>query len=189
MTQNIYDDPGFFAGYSRLPRSVQGLDGAGEWPAMRALLPDLGGLRVVGLAAQSFDLAYSSLALHYVEDLAGLFATVHRALVPGGRLVFSVEHPILTAPTHPQWSLDPAGRRTWPIDRYLVEGPRTTDWIAAGVIKQHRTVATTLNHLLRPGFTLSHVEEWGPTDVQIAAQPDWAEARDRPMFLLVAARR
>ncbi|MGH7038053.1 MAG: class I SAM-dependent methyltransferase, partial [Stellaceae bacterium] len=41
MTQNIYDDEGFFAGYSRLPRSVHGLDGAPEWPTLRALIPDL----------------------------------------------------------------------------------------------------------------------------------------------------
>jgi 2-polyprenyl-3-methyl-5-hydroxy-6-metoxy-1,4-benzoquinol methylase len=49
MTQNIYDQEGFFAGYSQLPRSVHGLDGAPEWPTLRALLPDLNGLRVADL--------------------------------------------------------------------------------------------------------------------------------------------
>src|SRR5205085_9964966 len=49
MTQNIYDDAGFFAGYSALPRSIHGLDGAPEWPTLRALLPDLNGLRVLDL--------------------------------------------------------------------------------------------------------------------------------------------
>ena len=34
MTQNIYDDPRFFDGYSRLPRSVGGLASAPEWPAL-----------------------------------------------------------------------------------------------------------------------------------------------------------
>ena len=46
MTQNIYDNPEFFEGYSRLGRSVQGLEGAAEWPALRALLPSMHGLRV-----------------------------------------------------------------------------------------------------------------------------------------------
>ena len=46
MTQNIYDDPKFYEGYGRLPRSVEGLAGAPEWPALRALLPNLHGLRV-----------------------------------------------------------------------------------------------------------------------------------------------
>jgi SAM-dependent methyltransferase len=242
MTQNIYDSPEFFHGYSRLRRSVDGLAGAAEWPAMRALLPDLNNLRVVDLGcgfgwfsrwareqraaqvlaldvsrnmldqaraattdaaityaqvdleqldlpAASFDLAYSSLALHYIADLAGLLTTVHRALVPNGHLVFSVEHPIYMAPTHPGWSADAHGRRTWPVDSYLIEGPRTTDWLAKGVIKQHRTIGTTLNRLIQSGFTIAHVEEWGPTDEQLRTTPDLAEERDRPMFLLIAAHR
>jgi SAM-dependent methyltransferase len=242
MTQNIYDNDEFFAGYSQLGRSIDGLDGAPEWPALRALLPALSGLRVLdlgcgfgwfcrwarqqgaaevlgidvsekmlaraaattaeagityrradmerfALSVGSFELAYSSLALHYIENLEGLLAEVQRALVPGGRLVFSVEHPIFTAPAAPKWAVDDAGRKTWPVDRYLDEGPRSTDWLAEGVIKQHRTVATYVNMLLRRGFTLSHVEEWGPTDAQIAARPDWAAERQRPPFLLVAASR
>src|SRR5438094_10075131 len=49
MTQNIYDNPEFFEGYGRLPRSVEGLEGAPEWPALRALLPDLHGRKVLDL--------------------------------------------------------------------------------------------------------------------------------------------
>ncbi len=112
------------------------------------------------LPRESFDLAYSSLALHYLEDLGGLMSKVYRSLVPAGNLVFSVEHPIFTAPANPQWSLDSAGRKTWPVDCYLDEGPRSTDWLAKGVIKQHRTLATYINTLLQSGFAISHVEEW-----------------------------
>jgi SAM-dependent methyltransferase len=242
VTQNIYDNPAFFTEYGQLGRSVQGLDGAAEWPALQALLPDLRGLQIVDLgcgygwfcrwarqqgAAQvtgldvsermlaraqsmasdpaityaradlerldlpeaSADLAFSSLAFHYIEDLSGLLATVHRALVPGGRLIFSMEHPIYMAAARPQWSVDPEGRKTWPIDGYLIEGPRITDWLAKGVIKQHRTIGTTLNLLIRLGFTLSHVEEWCPTEAQIRTRPELAEELERPMFLLVAAQR
>ena len=49
MTQNIYDNAGFFHGYSELPRSIHGLDGAPEWPTLRNMLPDLHGLRVLDL--------------------------------------------------------------------------------------------------------------------------------------------
>ena len=41
MKQNKYDDPAFFANYRQMARSIGGLDEAGEWPAFRALLPDL----------------------------------------------------------------------------------------------------------------------------------------------------
>lgn len=241
MAQNIYDDPEFFAGYRRLPRSVQGLAGAPEWPALRALLPELRGravldlgcgfgwfcrwaraagarrvlgidvsekmlgearartsdaaityrradLEAVALHEACFDLAYSSLVLHYIEDLPGLLARVRRALRPGASLIFSAEHPILTAPRQPRWVRGPDGRKAWSIDGYGSEGRRVRDWLAKGVVKQHRTLGTYLNLLLRLGFTIAHVEEWSPSDAQIAADPSLAEERERPMFLLVAAR-
>jgi SAM-dependent methyltransferase len=242
MAQNIYDNDEFFAGYARLPRSVEGLDAAPEWPALRALLPHLRGRRVLDLGCgygwfcrwareagaaevlgielsekmlararadtkdaaiiyqradmeslalpgETFDLAYSSLALHYVDDLSRLMSEVYRSLVPSGSLVFSVEHPVYTAPAEPKWSLDAAGRKIWPVDHYLDEGPRSTDWLAPGVIKQHRTLATTINLLLRVGFALSHIEEWGPSDAQIRAQPSLADELHRPPFLIVAAKK
>ena len=49
MAQNVYDRPEFFDGYSRMDRSVRGLDGAPEWPAIQVLLPELRGKRVVDL--------------------------------------------------------------------------------------------------------------------------------------------
>jgi hypothetical protein len=75
------------------------------------------------------------------------------------------------------------------VDSYAVEGPRRTDWLADGVIKQHRTIGTTLNALIAQGFTIAHVEEWAPTDAQVAARPALAVERQRPPFLLVSARR
>ena len=242
MTQNIYDNETFFQGYSQLERSTDGLDGAAEWPALRALLPDLNGRTVVDLGCgfgwfsrfacqqgavrvqgfdvsekmlararqqttdaaitytradlerlelppDSVDLVYSSLVLHYIERLDALVAQIGRALVPGGRFIFSVEHPIYTAPSQPGWTSGADGRRAWPVNGYLDEGPRSTDWLAEGVIKQHRTIATYLTLLLQSGLSLRHIEEWGPTPAQLAARPEWADEHQRPPFLLIAASR
>lgn len=49
MKQNIYDDPNFFAKYSAMPRSIGGLDNAGEWPVFQALLPNLQNKRLLDL--------------------------------------------------------------------------------------------------------------------------------------------
>lgn len=49
MKQNKYDDPAFFTNYSHMARSIGGLDAAGEWPAFRALLPELRGKKVLDL--------------------------------------------------------------------------------------------------------------------------------------------
>jgi SAM-dependent methyltransferase len=242
MAQNIYDDEGFFAEYSRLPRSVDGLDAAPEWPALRAMLPDLSGKSVVDLGcgfgwfcrwarangaahvlgvdisekmlarakddtrdaaityirsdlehlelpAASFDLAYSSLVFHYIQDFERLSRQVHQALVEGGHLIFSVEHPIYTAPSQPKFVTNSCGRATWPVDGYLDQGPRSTNWLAKGVIKQHRTIATYINTLVDAGFAISHLDEWGPAPEHIAAHPDWADDHQRPPFLLISARR
>jgi SAM-dependent methyltransferase len=242
LAQNIYDRPEFFDGYSRLDRSVRGLDGAPEWPAIVRLLPELRGKRVVDLGCgfgwfarwammqgaagvlgvdlsetmlsraraettdpgvhylradlesvelpeEAFDLAYSSLALHYVEDFARVVGRVFRALGSGGHFVFSIEHPIYMASTSPGWLTTDDGGRTWPVDHYAVEGPRVTDWLAKGVRKQHRTLGTTLNTLIDAGFAIRRVEEWSPTLEQVAAQPSLAEELDRPMMALVAAQK
>jgi len=114
---------------------------------------------------------------------------VHRTLVAGGILVFSVEHPIVTAPARHGWSTEGAGRKAWPVNGYLDEGARSTDWLSKGVIKQRRTLATYINLLPGLAFTLTRVEEWGPSAQQIVAQPKLADEHERPPFLLIAARR
>lgn len=49
MKQNKYDDPGFFAKYSQMGRSIGGLQAAGEWHAFREMIPDLSGKHVLDL--------------------------------------------------------------------------------------------------------------------------------------------
>jgi SAM-dependent methyltransferase len=241
MPQNIYDDPDFFAGYSQLLRSREGLAGAPEWPSLRSMLPPLEDARVLDLGCgfgafarwaremgaasvlgvdlsenmlararaqtrdpgvtyyladienlklpeASFDLVYSSLTLHYIEDFGAMCMAIRRLLVPGGRLVFSVEHPIFTAPSSPGWRTDAGGSKVWPVSAYLLEGRRVTDWITPGVVKYHRTVSSYVNSLLAQGFHLVRLEEWGPNHAQIAERPEWADEVHRPPFLLLAAR-
>ena len=133
-----------------------------------------------------YDVVYSSLAFHYLTKLDVLMAQIAAALVAGGKLVFSVEHPMFTAPQAPGW-IEQDGRKRWPVDSYLREGARTTDWLAPGVIKQHRSLATYLNLLFASGLAPFHVEEWGPTQAQMTAWPALADERERPTFLLVGA--
>ena len=242
MAQNIYDNPEFFAGYSQLRRQVHGLAGAPEWPAIRAMLPDLTGKRIVDMGCgfgwfarwareqgaasvlgldlsermverakadttdpaidykiadlealelpeASFDFAYSALAFHYIEDFGRLVRRVHRSLTSGSHFVFTIEHPIYMAAAHPRWWTDEEGRKTWPVNRYALEGERRTDWFAKGVLKYHRRVGTTLNSLIDAGFAIRHVEEFAPTAEQVAELPSLEEELERPMMLLVSAQR
>lgn len=238
--QNIYDDNKFFEGYIQLPRQVQGLDGSPEWPAFRALIPDIKGAKVLDLGcgfgwicrwareagaeqvlgidvssnmlakAQefpidpaitylqadmetleldpfTFDVVLSSLAMHYLKNLPALVSQVYKRLKPGGTFIFCVEHPIFTAPRKPEFIEDTDGNVSWPVNKYLVEGSRTTNWFAEGVVKQHRTISTYITMLLDAGFILSALNEWGPTDQQLEQWPDWIKSRERPIFLIVKA--
>lgn len=244
MAQNIYDDEQFFTAYGQLPRSSSGLDAAPEWPALRAMLPPMHGLRVVDLGSGlgwfcqwaaaagaeqvlgidlsekmlasaraatahahvhyerqdldelvlpplAFDVAYSSLTLHYLAHLDDFLAAVATAVVPGGSFVCSVEHPVFTAPSQPAFVDGPRGHGhpVWPLDGYFAEGARTTDWLAPGVVKQHRTVGTYLTALLEAGFALTSFVEWQPSAADLAAHPEWAVEAERPSFLLLGATR
>jgi SAM-dependent methyltransferase len=242
--QNIYDDPDFFAGYSKLPRSERGLGIVYEWAAFQRLLPvsladkrvlDLGcGLgyfarearergarQVVGVDLSermldearrrttdpgivyvrdsleafsaepaAFDLVVSSLALHYIADYAGLVRRIATWLAPGGRLAFSVEHPIFTADGTSDWYKGPDGAALhWPVDRYRDEGERRTRWFVDGVVKYHRTVETYVNALLDAGLRLVRLEEPEAEAALLAEKPEWRQERRRPPFLLLAADR
>ena len=146
-------------------------------------------LETLELPDGKFDLVYSSLTFHYLHNLPSVLQTVERALVPGGIVAFSVVHPIFTAPSSAGFVRNGDGHWSWPVDQYLVEGPRTTDWSVDGVVKQHRTIGTYVTLLLQAGLVLAHLDEWGPTDEQIEQHPDWAIERERPPFLLMVGRK
>ncbi|CNE94439.1 class I SAM-dependent methyltransferase [Yersinia nurmii] len=144
-------------------------------------------LEQLKLPENNYDLVYSSLALHYIVNLSALFNSIFHSLKPGGKFVFSAEHPIFSAPMQQGWLTDDKGQRSWPVNHYQAEGNRVTNWLANGVIKQHRTLATYINLLIDAGFTLHRLEEWGPTAQQIAEQPALDEEKERPMLFLVSA--
>jgi 2-polyprenyl-3-methyl-5-hydroxy-6-metoxy-1,4-benzoquinol methylase len=56
--QNVYDDPDFFAGYSRLERFGAGWERASEHADLMALLPDVTGRRVLDLGCGAGQLAH-----------------------------------------------------------------------------------------------------------------------------------
>ncbi len=154
-----------------------------------AIIYKIADLEHLDLPSEAFGFAYSSLVMHYVEDFRKLITTIHRALSPGAMFVFSIEHPIYMASADPGWMMGRNGHRIWPVDSYSIEGKRTTDWLAKGVVKWHRTIGTTLTTLVETGFSIRHVQEWCPTHEQIEAQPELAEEVERPMLLLIAVQR
>ncbi|KAJ1334066.1 toxoflavin synthase [Microdochium nivale] len=150
----------------------------------------------LSLPSDRYDVVFSSLAFHYLENLPQLVAQISKTLrADGGRLVFSVEHPIFTAPdgifaaplTAGMRTDEQTGRSYWPVDAYQHEGPRLRSWFVEGVRKQHRTVGTYIRILLDAGFELTEFVEWCPSVEQLKAAPEWHSEVIRPTFLLVGA--
>lgn len=138
----------------------------------------------------AFDLAVSTLALHYIADFRRVVRNVAACLAPGGRFAFSVEHPIFTATGTADWHTGSDGTALhWPVDRYRDEGERRTHWFVDGVVKYHRTVETYVNALVEAGLVLRRLEEPEAEASALAEHPEWRDERRRPPFLLLAADR
>lgn len=135
----------------------------------------------------SVDRVTAGLSLNNVPDLAAALDAVHRVLVPGGQLVFTVPHPCFEAP-HATWteSADGVSRRV--VGDYLDEG----FWRSANpngarrAGNQHRTLATWVGGLVGRGFVIEAAAEPAPSPAVTARQPHRAGL---PPFLLVRVRR
>lgn len=142
-------------------------------------------MEALELDADAHDLVVSRMALHYVADLDPVLREVRVGLRPGGRFVFSVIHPVLTA------SLDVAeGQRTSvTVDNYFNRGDRNRSWFGSSVTWQHRNVEDYVAAVLDAGFELSALRECEPVEDLFDGDIAELERRRRvPVFLLLAGR-
>src|SRR5205823_4402191 len=105
----------------------------------------------IDFPAGEFDVAFSSLALHYVERFDIVCRKAHHCLVPGGTFVLSVEHPVFTALAAQDWYYGQHGERLhWPVDHYQDEGPRQARLSEHDVLKYPRTAAPSPSYNPHP---------------------------------------
>ncbi|WP_063781000.1 class I SAM-dependent DNA methyltransferase [Nonomuraea sp. SBT364] len=132
------------------------------------------------------DLVVSRLALHYVEDVESVLAACRDCLSPGGRLIFSVIHPLLSA-----YDSQSDGTRTsWVVDDYFSRGARDRRWMGGNVVWFHRTVEDYVGALLRAGFSLDSLRECEPAEARFGGEAEeFARRRRVPLFLLLSATR
>ena len=109
------------------------------------------------IEGEAYELAVSAFAFQWVEDLKACFEEAHRVLVPGGRLVFSVDHPFYRI-------LDP---ETGDIATSYFDGePRReySEKIDAELVIYRRRVSDIVNALIDAGFTIEELCEPGFDD-------------------------
>lgn len=135
----------------------------------------------------AFDLVLARLALHYVADLAPIFANVLHTLVPGGQFVFSVEHPVITS-CHRGWETG-TQRQDWIVDDYFSTGVRVTQWLGGTVQKYHRTIEDYFRLLQTTGFQIEQLREAHPQRPHFHDLQTYERRKRIPLFLILAARK
>ena len=131
------------------------------------------------IATGSVDVVVASLVLHYVEDWAPLLAELHRVLVPGGVLVFSVHHPITG------WIL--SDRTDYHRTELVDEAWRWEDERLTASLYR-RPLSAVFGSLRAGGFTIDVVDE--PRPGHLPAHTDdrvRAALTTAPVFLFVRA--
>ncbi|MCZ1264874.1 class I SAM-dependent DNA methyltransferase [Paenibacillus tundrae] len=134
--------------------------------------------------ADTYDLAISRLAIHYIEDVDSLFRKVYHTLKENGTFVFSVEHPVITS------TLQPSGVRTnWVVDQYFVEGFREQQWLGGTVKKMHRSIESYYMALQQAGFQVQHLRESAPQRQHFVNEETYLRRQRIPLFLFLSARK
>lgn len=141
---------------------------------------------------ERFDLIYSSLAFHYIENFAKLMGECHRLLRPGGNLLFSQEHPIVTATKDygGHFNCDASGKQvSFTFSDYGRSGPRESFWFVDGVRSYHRTMGEILTAVADAGLVIEKVCEPVPERWATRKLPELEKEWIKPAFLLVRARK
>ncbi len=125
------------------------------------------------------DMVVASLVLHYIADWRPVLDELHRCLVPGGALVFSIHHPITgwIRSQHADYHRTERITEDWDWDGQPVTGTL-----------YRRPLSAIFGPLRQAGFTIDIVDEPHPhTDI---VDPTTATILNtQPVFLFVRALR
>lgn len=140
---------------------------------------------------EKFDVVFSSLAVHYIEDFDKLVRDIYNLLNKGGYFIFSQEHPLTTALlTQDYWTRNSENERIhYNLTTYALEGERKVTWIVDGVIKYHRTISSIINALSSSGFVIEQMLEPIPSNDIMKQYPSYKKYIHKPDFLLIRVRK
>lgn len=138
-----------------------------------------------------FDLVTSCMAVQDMSDPLAFFRGAHRALIPAGRLVFSIPHPCSDMPVR-EWERDQAGRKVaLKVDRYFETGPAECDWNMPRLLYRWRTPfwRRTLEEwtamTAAAGFVIERLHEPRPREELLSNMPELDDCARLPYFLIL----
>ena len=141
--------------------------------------------------SEKFDIVFSSLAFHYIEDFKLLLKKINNLLNEDGVLLFSQEHPITTAPKGgPTWTKNNEGVKIhFNLSDYLKNGKRNTKWFVENIEKYHRPISELVNELIGTGYTIEKIIEPIPNEFAIEKRPDFYDELEKPTCIIIKAKK
>jgi len=140
---------------------------------------------------EKFDIVYSSLAFHYIEDFNKLLKDINTLLNDNGMLIFSQESPLSTM-NQPMFEGDENkvilnGEKYNIVKNYNLEGERQVWWNNTQVTKYHRTYANLVNSLINNNFEIIEIKDSYATEETIKLCPKYKNQIHKPYFTFVKA--
>lgn len=130
----------------------------------------------------TFDLVFSSLVVHYIEDWAALFAEFRRVLRPGGLFIFSTGHPFEEFRMFEDAQYFETELRSWPWRSFGGE-PVVMPFY-------RRPLSAMTETLWQAGFVIERLIEPLPTEDFKNADPEgYARLNQFPAFMCIRARK
>lgn len=164
--------------------------GAGDVPARAAYAR--GSLLDLPVGDATVDFVVASLVFEHVGDYRRGLAEAARVLVPGGRFLLLLNHPLLQTPDS-GWIddhvLDPP-EQYWRIGPYLIED-ETIEEVEKDVFIPfiHRPLSRYVNTLAANGLLLERMEEPAPPAGFLAKAEEYLAASTIPRLLYLRTRK
>lgn len=138
----------------------------------------------------SFDTVVLCLAIEHVEPFESAIREIARVLMPGGRFVLLLVHPLLQAPGSGWVEVVDSEERFWRVGSYLGDDI-TTEEVGPGVslLFVHRPVSRYVHEMGRHGLLIDDMVEPPPPLATIEETGGYSNGATIPRLLLLCARR
>jgi ubiquinone/menaquinone biosynthesis C-methylase UbiE len=149
------------------------------------------------ISDQSIDKISLVLAIQNIKEVRETFAECKRVLVPTGKLVLVMNHPVLRIPKGSQWGFDEETKEQYRrIDSYMTERTLEMDMHPgknpdSKTISFHRPLQFYGKALSAAGLAITRLEEWISHKKSEAGPRQKEEDRMRkeiPLFMMIEAR-
>jgi len=139
-----------------------------------------------------FDMVFSSLAFHYIEDFDKLTKNISDLLNKEGILLFSQEHPTVLA-TKLELGVDKRieinNKRYYLFSDYNDNGKRVISWNNCDVVKYHRNFEVIINTLIKNNLNIMQIKESIASEEAIKLVDKYKYQKDRSYFLFIKAKK